>query len=109
MQSLNPEKCVYALNNIEWGAMREVKVARDQYWYFGKLREFAAFVFGSKLLAYSVDATLEYSPPCSGCQNCRKANSGTFNESSSLFSWLSWAYSFKKNSGECYGRTMFHV
>lgn len=80
--------------------MREAKVVRDQYWYFGKLRDFAAFVFGSKLLSYSVDAMLEYSPPCSGCKNCYKTNSSTFNESSSLLSWISRAFSFKRNSRE---------
>lgn len=82
------------MNNIEWGLLREVKVARDNYWYFGKLRDFAAFIFGNNLLNYTISAELEYSPPCSGCSNCYiKKN----NESSSLFSWLSWAFSFKKN------------
>lgn len=77
--------------------MREVKVARDNYWYFGKLRDFAAFIFGKNLLNYEVCAELEYSPPCSGCNNCYIKRS---NESSSLFSWLSWVFSLKKNPGK---------
>jgi hypothetical protein len=99
-QSQNPEKCVYALNSIEWGALREAKVTRDQYWYFGKLRDLAAFVFGNNFLHYTVDAELEYSPPCSGCSNCYKKVTTAINKSSSLFSWISWAFSFNRNSGE---------
>ncbi|CAI6343662.1 unnamed protein product [Macrosiphum euphorbiae] len=99
LESPNPEKCVYALNSIEWGALREAKVTRDQYWYFGKLRNFAAFVFGNQFLQYTVDADLEYSPPCSGCSNCYKKLTTVINKSSSLFSWISWVFSFKRNSG----------
>jgi len=87
------------LNSIEWGALREAKVTRDQYWYFGKLRNLAAFVFGSKFLQYTVDAELEYSPPCSGCSNCYKKVTTAINKPSSLFSWISWVFSFKRNSG----------
>jgi len=97
------------LNNIEWGAMRETKVTRDQYWYFGKFRDFAAFVFGSKLLSYSVDAVLEYSPPCSGCKNCYKKYSNAVNESSTLFSWISWAFLFKRNSSEYFNILVFNL
>jgi len=88
------------LNSIEWGALREAKVTRDQYWYFGKLRDLAAFVFGNNFLHYTVDAELEYSPPCSGCSNCYKKVTTAINKSSSLFSWISWAFSFNRNSGE---------
>lgn len=80
--------------------MREVKVARDKYWYFGKFRDFAAFVFGNSWLNYTVDAELEYSPPCSGCSNCYKKHIGVINESSSLFSWISKIFSFKRNPGK---------
>lgn len=90
------------MNNIEWGALREAKVARDHYWYFGKFRDFAAFVFGNKFLNYSVNAELEFSPPCSGCNNCYKKNSSTIKGSTSLFSWISWAFSFKRNTGKYY-------
>ncbi|XP_026805197.1 acylglycerol kinase, mitochondrial-like [Rhopalosiphum maidis] len=99
LESQNPEKCVYALNSIEWGALREAKVTRDQYWYFGKLRDLAAFVFGNNFLHYTVDAELEYSPPCSGCSNCYKKVTTAINKSSSLFSWISWVFSFNRNSG----------
>lgn len=85
------------MNNIEWGALRETKVTRDQYWYFGKFRDFAAFVFGQELLNYTVDAELEYSPPCSGCSSCYKKNSNV-TESFGLFSWISWIFSFKKDA-----------
>uniref|UniRef100_A0A2H8TEM6 Acylglycerol kinase, mitochondrial n=1 Tax=Melanaphis sacchari TaxID=742174 RepID=A0A2H8TEM6_9HEMI len=105
LESQNPEKCVYALNSIEWGALREAKVTRDQYWYFGKLRDLAAFVFGNKFIHYTVDAELEYSPPCSGCSNCYTKVTTAINKSSSLLSWISWAFSFKRNpSGTDYSK-----
>lgn len=88
------------MNNIEWGAMREAKVTRDSYWYFGKLRDFAAFIFGKQLLNYTVDAELEYSPPCSGCNNCYGKKNSSSKESSSLLSWISRALSFKRNLGK---------
>lgn len=79
--------------------MREAKAARDSYWYFGKLRDLASFVFGKQLLNYTVDAELEYSPPCSGCNNCYGKKNSAIKESSSLLSWISWALSFKRNLG----------
>jgi len=88
------------LNSVEWGALREAKVTRDQYWYFGQLRDLAAFVFGNKLIHYTLEADLEYSPPCSGCSNCYKKINSAMNKSSGLFSWISWAFSFHRNSGE---------
>lgn len=100
LQSQNSEKCVYALKSIEWGAIRDAKITRDQYWYFGKLRDFAAFVFGKKCLNYTVNATLEYSPPCSGCSNCYKNNTSKINKSSNLFSWLNWAFLSKRTTGK---------
>lgn len=90
------------MNSIEWGAMREAKMSRDHYWYFGQFRDLAAYVFGKKFLNDIVDAELEYSPPCSGCSNCYKRISHSNKESSGLFSWLSWAFSFNKKTGEYY-------
>lgn len=80
--------------------MREAKVARDSYWYFGKLRDLSTFVFGKQLLNYTVDAEIEYSPPCSGCNNCYGKKNSVIKESSSLLSWISWALSFKRNLGK---------
>lgn len=79
--------------------MREVKVARDQFWYFGRFRDFAAYVFGKSWLDYTVDAEMEYSPPCSGCNNCYKKKNIAINKSPNLFSWISQIFSFKRNSG----------
>lgn len=73
-------------------------MARDQYWYFGKFRDFAAFVFGNSWLHYTVDADLEYSPPCSGCSNCYRKQIRV-NEPSNFYSRISQIFSFRRNPG----------
>ncbi|XP_050543355.1 acylglycerol kinase, mitochondrial isoform X2 [Daktulosphaira vitifoliae] len=97
LQSKNPEKCVYALNSIEWGAMREAKVTRDSYWYIGKFRDLAPFVFGNKLLNQTIDAELEYSPPCDGCSTCYRKSSPS-NNTLSIFSYIASFFTFKSHS-----------
>ncbi|XP_050441791.1 acylglycerol kinase, mitochondrial isoform X2 [Adelges cooleyi] len=98
LESKNPEKCVYALNSIEWGALREAKVARDKYWYFGKLRDLAPFTFGKKLLNDLIDVELEYSPPCSGCSICYRKYINLPNKSSGILSWIASLFVFTRSS-----------
>lgn len=67
-----PNKPVYALSGIEWGAFRDAAARRDKYWYFGPLRNYATYIFsGTKVnLTWDCAAQIKYLPPCSGCSNC---------------------------------------
>ncbi|KAF7990384.1 hypothetical protein HCN44_000189 [Aphidius gifuensis] len=68
----NPIKPIYAVGQIEWGAWRDANAQKDKYWYLGSLRRYATFVFcGLKNnLNWSIDGTLKYTDPCSGCSRC---------------------------------------
>lgn len=65
-------KPIYAVGTLEWGAFRDALNLRDRYWYFGPLREYAAFLFNgfSDSLAWNCKAKLIYTEPCHGCKNC---------------------------------------
>lgn len=67
-----PNKPVYAVSGIEWGAFRDASARKDKYWYFGPLRNYATYIFsGIKVnLTWDCAAQIKYSPPCSGCSNC---------------------------------------
>ncbi|XP_055378965.1 acylglycerol kinase, mitochondrial, partial [Condylostylus longicornis] len=74
--SIENPKPIYAMGSLQWGAFRDVINLRDRYWYVGPLREYAAPLFnafGDKL-TWECKAKLLYSPPCSGCSNCRNKN-----------------------------------
>lgn len=66
------KKPVYALGVLEWGAYRDAYNLRDRYWYFGPLREHAAFLFNafSDSLTWNCDASVVWTEPCAGCSNC---------------------------------------
>lgn len=66
------KKPIYALAVLEWGAFRDVLNQRDRYWYFGSLREHAAFIFNafSNSLTWNCDASIVWTEPCFGCSNC---------------------------------------
>ncbi|XP_075234797.1 acylglycerol kinase-like protein Mulk isoform X2 [Lycorma delicatula] len=61
-------KPVYGLSSIEWGAWRDAKSRRDKYWYYGPLRNYAAYFFNPPTLPYH--GKLLFSSPCSGCSRC---------------------------------------
>lgn len=64
-------KPVYAVNDIKWGAYRDADALKDNYWYFGRLRNYATYLFGGlkSNLTYC-EGNLQYTPPCEGCSNC---------------------------------------
>lgn len=66
------KKPVYALGLFEWGAFRDAYNQRDRYWYFGPLRERAAFLFNafSNSLTWDCDASIVWTEPCAGCSKC---------------------------------------
>ena len=41
-----PGRPVYLLSEVTWGAFRDVQDRVRQYWYWGRLRERAAYLFG---------------------------------------------------------------
>ncbi|RZF33769.1 hypothetical protein LSTR_LSTR008028 [Laodelphax striatellus] len=67
---LETRKPVYCLSGIEWGVFRDANSKRDKYWYFGSLRDYAAYVFNAPTEPYS--GALVYTAPCDGCSRCHK-------------------------------------
>lgn len=69
-----PNKPIYALSSIEWGAFRDTFAKKDKYWIYGPLREYASYIFNGykNSLCWNCRGTLKYTPPCSGCSNCLK-------------------------------------
>lgn len=61
----------YSLNYHQWGAFRDTNEKIDKYWYFGALRQLAAYIFGSQYNA-PIQMEITYTPPCSGCSKCYK-------------------------------------
>lgn len=76
-------KPVYAIDSLHWGAYRDILAKRDKYWYFGPLREYAAFVFNAfdGDAQWKCKAKLTFTPPCSGCKNCYVIQEQRFVES----------------------------
>lgn len=68
-----PGKPIYAVGHIEWGAFRDAFVKRDKYWFYGGLRNYATYIFNGykNSLSWDCKGTLKFTPPCSGCNNCR--------------------------------------
>ncbi|XP_052872076.1 acylglycerol kinase, mitochondrial [Anopheles cruzii] len=67
-----PEKPVYALGALQWGAFRDILALRDKYWYTASLREYTAFLFNAfdGGHTWNCKARLAYTEPCTGCSNC---------------------------------------
>lgn len=63
---------VYAFGTFEWGAFRDAFNARDKYWYFGGLRDYATFIFKAfdSNLNWNCTSQISYTDPCLGCRNC---------------------------------------
>lgn len=68
-----PGKPIFAVGHIEWGAFRDAFVKRDKYWIYGRLRDYATFIFNGykSSLCWECKGTLKFTPPCPGCSNCR--------------------------------------
>ncbi|XP_062552255.1 acylglycerol kinase, mitochondrial [Armigeres subalbatus] len=69
-----PEKPVYAVGSLQWGAFRDILTLRDKYWYTGSLRDYTAFLFNAfdGKHTWSCKAKLTYTDPCQGCSKCYK-------------------------------------
>ncbi|XP_035910530.1 acylglycerol kinase, mitochondrial [Anopheles stephensi] len=69
-----PEKPVYAVGALQWGAFRDILALRDKYWYTASLRDYTAFLFNAFDGAHTwkCKAKIAYTEPCSGCSNCYK-------------------------------------
>ncbi|XP_058833818.1 acylglycerol kinase, mitochondrial [Topomyia yanbarensis] len=67
-----PEKPVYAVGSLHWGAFRDILTLRDKYWYTGSLREYVAFLFYAfdREPTWSCKAKVTITEPCSGCSKC---------------------------------------
>lgn len=65
-------KPIYALATLEWGAFRDVQAKQNKYWYWGSLRNYAAYVFNGykNNLTWNCNAEINYLEPCEGCSNC---------------------------------------
>ncbi|XP_026733218.1 acylglycerol kinase, mitochondrial [Trichoplusia ni] len=70
----SPNKPIYAMCSLEWGAFRDAFAKRDRYWMYGSLRDYASFIFNGykDSLNWRCIADLKFSPPCAGCSNCLK-------------------------------------
>ncbi|XP_058462101.1 acylglycerol kinase, mitochondrial [Malaya genurostris] len=71
-----PEKPVYAVGSLHWGAFRDILELRDKYWYTGSLREYTAFLFNAfdRQPTWSCKAKMTITEPCTGCRKCYKDN-----------------------------------
>lgn len=69
-----PEKPVYAIGCLQWGAFRDILTLRDKYWYTASLRDYTAFLFNAfdNNHTWHCQATVKYTEPCSGCNKCYK-------------------------------------
>uniref|UniRef100_A0A182RFH6 Acylglycerol kinase, mitochondrial n=1 Tax=Anopheles funestus TaxID=62324 RepID=A0A182RFH6_ANOFN len=69
-----PEKPVYAVGALQWGAFRDILTLRDKYWYTASLRDYTAFLFNAfdGAHTWNCKAKIAYTEPCSGCSNCYK-------------------------------------
>ncbi|VVC97210.1 unnamed protein product [Leptidea sinapis] len=67
-----PNKPIYALSSLEWGAFRDVQARQDKYWIYGPLRTYASYIFNGykNTLTWDCQGEIKYTPPCSGCSNC---------------------------------------
>ncbi|ERL95569.1 acylglycerol kinase, mitochondrial [Dendroctonus ponderosae] len=72
-------KPIYAVSGIKWGAYRDAEVKKDSYWYFGGLKKYATYLLNGLKgsLSWDCQAQLVYSPPCTGCSNCRQVQTST--------------------------------
>ncbi|XP_001653417.2 acylglycerol kinase, mitochondrial [Aedes aegypti] len=67
-----PEKPVYAVGSLHWGAFRDILALRDKYWYTGSLRDYTAFLFNlfDGKHTWNCKAKVTYTEPCQGCSKC---------------------------------------
>ncbi|XP_060650343.1 acylglycerol kinase, mitochondrial [Drosophila nasuta] len=66
-------KPIFGQNGFSWGLLKELDNKKDKYWYLGPLKHhIAAFLRSfSGNVDWQLDTDYVYTPPCSGCSNCR--------------------------------------
>ncbi|KAL7739340.1 hypothetical protein ACLKA6_003951 [Drosophila palustris] len=72
-ESPNQLKPIFGLNGFSWGLLKDIDTRKDKYWYLGPLKHhIAAFLssFSAKV-DWNMETDYVYTPPCSGCSNCR--------------------------------------
>lgn len=72
-ESPNQLKPIFGLNSFSWGLLKDIDTRKDKYWYLGPLKHhIAAFLRSfSGNVDWNMDTDYVYTPPCSGCSNCR--------------------------------------
>ncbi|KAH8263205.1 hypothetical protein KR044_005809 [Drosophila immigrans] len=72
-ESASQLKPIFGLNGFSWGLLKELDTKKDKYWYLGPLKHhIAAFLRSfSGNVDWQMDTDYVYTPPCSGCNNCR--------------------------------------
>ncbi|XP_065577690.1 acylglycerol kinase, mitochondrial-like [Artemia franciscana] len=69
---ITPNKPVYAIGSLQWGAFKDADSRTEKYWYLGPLKRYATYFWSSfKNLTWDCDALVKYTLPCSGCSRCR--------------------------------------
>lgn len=76
VESKTRNKHVYALDNINFGSIRDILKTSDKYWYLGNsMKPYLAMI--SKCLFRDLnslnspyDISIEYTEPCNGCSVC---------------------------------------
>lgn len=85
-----PVKPVYAMGTFEWSGFSDAFLERDRYWYFGPLRDYVTFIFNAfndSIICNRV-ATITYTDPCAGCNNCY-VTPGKYEKKSGYRRWWS--------------------
>lgn len=71
-----PDRPVYAVGSLQWGAFRDILALRDKYWYTASLRDYTAFLFNAfdGGHTWNCKAKVTFTEPCAGCSKCYKEN-----------------------------------
>lgn len=95
-------KPVYALSDFEWSAYIDAFSARDGYWYFGSLRDYATFIFNafSDSISWKCAATITYTDPCPGCSHCYVARTKYEPKPANRRWWSAFIPSFRLGSSQ---------
>lgn len=95
-------KPVYALHGFEWSAFTDAFYQRDKYWYYGRWRDYVAFIFNafSNSITWNCSATITYTNPCPGCSNCYIAPHKLEAEPKQRRWWSSFIPSFRLGSSQ---------
>lgn len=95
-------RSVFAVCRVHWGAVRDTLSRVQQYWYWGALRQHAAYLFTAlrtEDICWNCSAELDYVPPCPGCSKCaRQKLHAELNETPAKSSGSWWSRWLKSSS-----------